>query len=1440
MNNLFQLRKALVTCLLLASLLVAKAQESYTDLKGENVVRQYFTAHKTQFGASEKDVNEIKLMNDHVDQSTGLRHIYVQQKLNNLDVVNGVASLHLKKNGLPAHAVYQFLKLPASLGVFTPITPQGAVLKAMQEAGMGAPANLEVKSSETTTEQKTVFVASGTTWDIPVRKAYVLNESTKVISLAWEVQLYLRDKHNYWIMYIDAATGKLIEKHDMVVKCDFGKSNFVTDEFIHEDLPATKNAQNNTLTDKPITVKEDEFFGVNASTGIVSQYKVYNSPFEAPNQIGATHSLVSNGGDSAGSPDSWHKVNNAAAFQYTRGNNVWSFYDPSPGPLGGVPSADPTRTAYNNGGPLGTPVATEPFLFDYAANLNNDPSTYRNAAIVNLFYWNNLMHDVFYRFGFTEATQNFEESHNFSTGANRGNKPAGQNDAVLAQAQDGGGTNNANFLTLADGTNGQMQMYLWTGSSPDSIVLINSNTAAIPPAGKKYLSIQGSFGNSLAANNDLFANPVLNKAFVIVQKNALSPVGTSSQGCGTGQMGVGLAPANDVNGKIVLIDRGTCSFVEKVHGAQLGGAVGVIIINNVPGAPPLAMGGTDAPTNTIVIPAVMVTFEAGKEMKAALVGGAVINGSLKKNINNQRRDGDLDNGVIAHEYGHGISTRLTAGGPSPTGRLTGSEQGGEGWSDNFALYTTAKNTDLLPPTAAHPFGVLPDRGIGSYVVYQEHLNGAGIRPTRYSIDKAVNPSTYKDIAKGGEISIPHGVGYIWCTMLYEMQQELIDQYGFNNDIYNSADPTAAKNVPAGAGGNNVAMRLVMEGLKLQPAGPTFVQERDAILKADTLLYNGQHACRLWTAFAKRGLGFSATSGTNGVGDEVEQFNTSPLCNPQTILSIKKTATSIMTNNEEITYTIEVKNISPITLVASNLIVSDTLPANVIYISSDSGTISGNIVSWPLANLATNQTIVHTVTVRATHPTPATLIVNEDNEGVTNLFKSTNTGQEAFSLISTGALSGTKVWFVEDYDIPGSNATLETKAKITVPAGGAFLIFNHRYATEAKYDGGIVETSLDSVNWVYLNTFTKNGYSGTITTVNNPSIGPADRAAFTGTSPGYVQSIASLNGLAGQSVFLRFRFTTDAAGGSVTGGGWWVDDVYLASGASFVTNKVAGNATNAASKVMAEASTLIINSPCLTTLNQLIPTASNSYLGDGVCVDNFSSWMHYFKGSNLLLSVRKTTETSGITPANIKVGIDTGSAAVQITAPYTSTFGNADWFVTRRYWNVTSATALTSPTAVRFYYTTAEYNELKAKATNVTNNTNAIVYKIITQADPNPATGHAGVQAADVVYPSYTYLGTNSNYNFIEFKVNQFSGGGIGGTTPTCRYTFTGTGNWNVAANWSGNTIPPGVLPAGCEINVDPSSGEAILNVPQTISVGAKITVKTGKILVVQGNLTINN
>ncbi len=95
-----------------------------------------------------------------------------------------------------------------------------------------------------------------------------------------------------------------------------------------------------------------------------------------------------------------------------------------------------------------------------SADLGQDPSINQNkdVAVQNLFYFNNWIHDKLYRHGFTEAAGNFQED-------NFGNGGSGS-DSVNAEAQDGSGTNNANFSTPSDGSNPRMQMYIWTQSTP--------------------------------------------------------------------------------------------------------------------------------------------------------------------------------------------------------------------------------------------------------------------------------------------------------------------------------------------------------------------------------------------------------------------------------------------------------------------------------------------------------------------------------------------------------------------------------------------------------------------------------------------------------------------------------------------------------------------------------------------------------------------------------------------------------------------------------------------------------------------------------------------------------------------------------------------------------------------------------------------------------------
>ncbi|HEV3470781.1 MAG TPA: M36 family metallopeptidase [Pyrinomonadaceae bacterium] len=134
----------------------------------------------------------------------------------------------------------------------------------------------------------------------------------------------------------------------------------------------------------------------------------------------------------------------------TTGNNVEAYLDTN---ADNVPDAN-NSTGLSNGHAF---AADQNFTFPFSTTV--DPRTQQPAVVTNLFYFNNFMHDFSYRLGFTESARNFQVD-NYGRGGTG-------NDSVRAEAQDGSGTNNANFATPPDGSRPRMQQYLFTAPAPD-------------------------------------------------------------------------------------------------------------------------------------------------------------------------------------------------------------------------------------------------------------------------------------------------------------------------------------------------------------------------------------------------------------------------------------------------------------------------------------------------------------------------------------------------------------------------------------------------------------------------------------------------------------------------------------------------------------------------------------------------------------------------------------------------------------------------------------------------------------------------------------------------------------------------------------------------------------------------------------------------------------
>lgn len=763
-----------------------------------NQIQSYLNEKKATYGLSSNDVANWFVESTTSSKATGITNYYINQKFQDIEVFGTNTNIWYK-NGQVIEAKINFVSnLESKINT---ISPNLSVLDALNYAHSALGENTISHEIVQTVAKNKYLISNGNLTEDLVNARLVYQIVDQQLKLAWHYEFYSQDYKHLWSVRIDATNGELLEKFDGVLNCNFGDSNHKNHN--HSSFFFTKKG-----------------FKENVSTALDVQsgsYRVLPYNIESPNH--GSRSLISNPHNISASPYGWHDTNGAdgADFTITRGNNVHAQED-----ING-----------NNGTGL-SPDGGATLLFDYPYGGNGvTADNYTDAATTNLFYMNNIMHDVWYQYGFDEPNGNFQQN-------NYGNGGAVSifGDYVYADSQDGSGTNNANFSTPSDGNRPRMQMYLWdVGPTPLNLV-VNSPVGI---AGEYYVA-DNQFN---PGHVDLPAMPGLTTDLILYQDATPDQTDACEVAVNAGML----------SGKIVIIRRGTCPFTQKVLNAQNAGAAAVIIVNNDTANPNqyVGMSGADA---SITIPAVFVTYNIGEAIIAAMSSNTVNVTLRNQDTGFVNSDGDFDNVVIAHEYGHGISTRLT-GGPS-TSCLNNQEQMGEGWSDFFGLMMQMKATD-------QPEDI---KGIGTFVV-SEPTNGTGIRTYPYSTDMNINPFTFADT--NTEV-VPHGVGSVWATMLWDLAWAYVGKYGFDPDIYN------------GTGGNNRVMQLVLDGLKLQGCSPTFVSGRNALIAADQATTGGQDFCLIWEVFARRGLGQNASSGSaSSSTDQVEDFAVPP-AGPNCVLS----------------------------------------------------------------------------------------------------------------------------------------------------------------------------------------------------------------------------------------------------------------------------------------------------------------------------------------------------------------------------------------------------------------------------------------------------------------------------------------------------------------------------------------------------------------------------
>jgi len=750
----------------------------------KKTIDTYLSKEITKLKVNIEDIKEYAITDQYDSKKQGLTHIYINQLYNGISIFNSQVNFTIKNDKIIYATSNLEKNISSRIGETNPvITPITAIKKSTANLGINYTEDVKLIKKD---KNNNYFFEKGNISEDPIRvRLFLKPVGDNDIKLVWEVLINNFSKGEWWNVYVDAINGEIVDKRNIVISC-FSKKH------LHEENPVKK------VVEKPFSFEETIQTTLNGGN-----YNVYEFPAKHPEDSNRT--LINNPSDDTASPYGWHDTNGVTGHEYTttRGNNVLAHVDGN---------GDNTIGFQPDGGST--------LSFDYPLNLNTAPTGYRNASVTNLFYVNNIMHDVWYHYGFDEAAGNFQ-SNNYSNGGVAG-------DYVIADAQDGSGTDNANFATPDDGSSPRMQMYLWKYPFIPKRVVVNSPSSL---AGE-YTATKSDFGYQMLSLPFDWKTGDLILADDGTTGIAQDGDGSSSlEGCNAYNSSI------DYNGKIALIKRGNCNFDVKVQNAQDAGAIGAIIYQRAQ-LPTEAndeyytyvnMTGT---TGSINIPSLFISKNDALTFVNELTSGGTINVTMKEPETEKDRDGSLDNQIIAHEYTHGISTRLT-GGPSNSGCLSSLEQMGEGWSDWAAYMMTLTSNS----------SATENLNLGEYVLW-----GAQLREAPYTTDMAENNYKYAYTNQvNGEV---HSIGFVWSSILWDLTWKYIDQYGFDSNLY------------TGTGGNNKLMETVLLAMKMQPCDPNFITGRDAILAADEALSNGANACMIWEAFARRGVGFNASAGGN--------------------------------------------------------------------------------------------------------------------------------------------------------------------------------------------------------------------------------------------------------------------------------------------------------------------------------------------------------------------------------------------------------------------------------------------------------------------------------------------------------------------------------------------------------------------------------------------------
>ncbi|MBK9164822.1 MAG: M36 family metallopeptidase [Acidobacteria bacterium] len=543
-------------------------------------------------------------------------------------------------------------------------------------------------------------------------------------------------------------------------------------------------------------------------------------------------------------------------------------------------------------------------------------------------------------------------------------------------------------------------------------------------------------------------------------------------------------------------------------------------------------------------------------------------------------DTAVDAQIVIHEFTHGLSNRLHG---NSTGLTTNMARAmGEGWSDFYATALLSSSDD--PANGVHAVA-----GYTTNTIFSGFTNNYyyGIRRYPQAVlsytgginNKPHNALTFsfantncnprlseaefafpRGLIGGTSCDQIHNLGEIWATTLWEVRARFVQRLGHQE-------------------GNRRMLQFVTDGMKISPLAPNFLQARDAILaaaQASSLApESAADVADIWAGFAARGMGVSASIQNPGTGNNntvvTEAFDTPGLTQTPALMvdDSDGNGSGYPDPGESITIDFPLTNNSGVTAnnvsvqlagggsaVYGNIGHTQTVVRSIAFIVPNQSPCGAVVeLEFQVSSSLGDQTIVRTITLG--QPIVTT---TENFDGTTApdfpagwTAQPVSNGINFVTSTSTPFSSPNAAFAANPATVGGGTDLVSPSIAISSPS--ATVSFRNNYATEAGWDGGVLEVSIGEGAFQDViaagGAFLENGYNGVLGSngVNNPLAG---RIAWTGNSGGYLRSVVRLPAAAaGQNVRLKWRFGADNNTAVL---GWFIDDIEIAASAQCVSTQ----------------------------------------------------------------------------------------------------------------------------------------------------------------------------------------------------------------------------------------------------------------------------------------------